>query len=83
MSDSARFDFSDLKPDLVGAGQLTAVFAGASPVVASGNLTPQQAPPSALNGSVVVGGGDLLTSHNGIFGGLLNPSNNLFNPAGM
>ena len=82
MSDNAVFDFSDLKPDLVGAGQLTAVFAGASPVVASGNLTPQQAPPSVLNGSVVVGGGDLLTSANGIFGGILNPSNNFFNPAG-
>ncbi len=83
MSGNVLFDFSELKPDLVGAGQLTAVFAGASPVVASGNLTPQQAPPSVLNGSVVVGGGDLLTSHNGVFGGLLNPSNNLFNPAGQ
>lgn len=74
------FDFSDVT--LVGAGQLTAATAGGSPVVASGDLAPQQAPSSGLNGSVVVGGGDLLTSQNGILGGVLNPSNNLFNPAG-
>ena len=77
---NTTFNFSDVT--LVGAGQLTAAAAGASPVVASGDLAPQQAPPSGLNGSVVVGGGDLLTSHNGLLGGLLNPSNNAFNPAG-
>jgi len=77
MSDSS-FGFADVK--LVGAGQLTAVAAGASPVVAAGGHTPQQAPPSDLNGTVVVGGGNLLTSHNGLFDGALNPSNNLFNP---
>ncbi len=72
------FNFSDVS--LPGAGQLTAVAAGASPVVAAGGLAPQQAPPSGLNGSVFVGGGNFLTSHNGVLDGLFNPSNNLFNP---
>jgi hypothetical protein len=76
------FDFSSLQPALVGGGQLTAAAAGASPVVASGDLTPIQAPPSALNGFVVVGGGHVLTSSNSLVGGVLNPSNNPFNPAG-
>ena len=82
MSANTSFNFSDLSPALVGAGQLTAVTAGASPVVAAGGNTPQLAPPSGLNSSVFVGGGNLLTSANGLGDGALNPSNNLFNPAG-
>jgi hypothetical protein len=77
------FDFSNLSPPLVGAGQLTAVTAGASPVVASGDHAPIQAPPSSLNGDVFVGGGNFLTSSNAVIGsGVLNPSNNPFNPGG-
>lgn len=84
MSDNAVFDFSDMSIEPVaGAGQLTAVTAGASPVVASGDVAPLQAPPSSLNGSVFVGGGHFLTSANAVIGGgVLNPSNNAFNPAG-
>jgi hypothetical protein len=85
---STGFDFADVtfdigRPAVTGAGQLTALFAGASPVVASGDVAPIQAPPSTLNGSVVVGGGHLLTSADALIGGgALNPSNNAFNPAG-
>ena len=89
MANDVGFDFTDLTVDagagvaLTGAGQLTALFAGATPVVASGDVTPIQAPPSSLNGSVVVGGGHFLTSAGAVFdGGLHNPSNNAFNPAG-
>jgi hypothetical protein len=88
MSNNVGFDFTDLRFNagagvaLTGAGQVTAFSAGASPVVASGD-TPQQAPPSSLNQPVVVGGGHLLTSANALIGGgLYNPSNNAFNPAG-
>jgi hypothetical protein len=83
MPDNAGFDFGELSPALVGAGQLTAASAGASPVVASGAVAPTQAPPSSLNGSVFVGGGQFLTSHDAVVGGgAFNPSNNLDNPAG-
>jgi hypothetical protein len=77
------FDFSSLQPAFVGGGQITAQLAGASPVVAAGDLVPIQAPPNSTDLFVFVGGGHLLTSSNSLLaGGALNPSNNPFNPAG-